>query len=208
MKYKLIAILIITFTVMFTSVSFSKVVVLFDEDEKTEAGNGNFVGVFVSHDAGSTVTVTKDEAIAGKVSAFCTPSQSYNPTIGGWTYSIDEYQYLTFAWKKDGGTGIMVQFAHDAAWAYRYYSGVNVTNWEGIQLEAKIPEDWMVYTRDLKKDFGGGWNLTGIALTPWDGKGGYYDHILLHTEEDEGKIAQYDVEPRGKLAIVWAKLKQ
>lgn len=208
MKYKLIAVLAIAFTVMFTSVSFCKIVVLFDEDEKTEAGSGNFPGVFVSHDAGSTVIVTKDEAISGKVSAFCTPSQSYNNAIGGWNYSIDEYQYITFAWKKDGGTGIMIQFAFDTAWAYRYFSGVNVTNWVGIQLEAGIPEGWMVYTRDLREDFGGGWNLTGVALTPWDGKGGYYDHILLHTKEDEGKIAQYDVELRGKLATVWAKLKQ
>lgn len=90
-KFELVivfAVLTIAFTTMFASVSFSKVVVLFDEDEKAEAGNGNFVGVFISHDAGSTVTVTKDDAISGKVSAFCTPSQSYNPTIGGWNYSI------------------------------------------------------------------------------------------------------------------------
>ena len=119
MKYKLTAILAIAFTVMFASASFCKVVVLFDEDEKTEAGSGNFPGVFVSHDAGSTVTITKKDAISGKVSAFCTPSQSYNNNIGGWNYSIDEYQYITFAWKKDGGTGIMIQFAHDTAWAYR-----------------------------------------------------------------------------------------
>ena len=207
MKYKLISVLAIAFTMMFTSVSFSKVVVLFDENENTEAGNGNFPGLFVSHDAGSTVTI-RNEAISGEVSVFCTPSQSYNNAIAGWSYSIDEYQYITFAWKKDGGTGIMIQLAHDTAWAYRYFSGVNVTDWEGIQLEPKIPAEWIVYTRNLRTDFGGGWNLTGVALTPWDGAGGYYDHILLHTEEDEGKITQYDVEPKGKIATVWGKIKK
>ena len=210
LRYRSIAILMIAFTAILASVSFSEVVVIFDEDEKDEAGNGNFVGVFVSHDAGSTVTVTEKDSISGKVSAFCTPSQSYNNAIGGWSYPIaeNEYRYMTFAWKKDGGTGIMIQFAYDNTWAYRYFSGVNVTDWPGIQLEDDIPEDWMVYTRDLVKDFGGGWNLTGIALTPWNGKGGYYDYILIHTEEGEGRIAQIAVEPRGKLATVWARLKQ
>ena len=51
----------------------------------------------------------------------------------------------------------MIQLAFDNNWAYRYYSGVNVTNWEGIQLEADIPADWMVYTKDLTKDFA--WRL-------------------------------------------------
>lgn len=198
----LLAIFLLTCTI-----SFSEVIVLFDEDEDTEAGNGDFVGVFGSHDAGSTVEVTEDEAISGDVSAFCTPSQSYNNAIGGWNYSIDDYPYLTFAWKKSGGTGIMIQLAHDSAWAYRYYSGVNVTGWAGIQLEEEIPEDWIVYTRNLKEDFAGGWNLTGLALTPWNGDGGYYDHILLHTEEDEGQISQA-IEQQGKLTTVWAKLKQ
>jgi len=204
----LVTLITIVFTLMFTFLSFSEVVVLFDEDAKNEAGNGNFVGLFTSHDAGSTVTISDDESISGDVSAFCTPSQSYNNAIGGWNYSIDKYQYITFAWKKAGGTGIMIQFAHDTAWAYRYYSGVNVTGWEGIQLENDIPEEWQSYTRDLHKDFGKGWSLTGVALTPWNGEGGYYDHILLHTEENEGGIVQFAVRPEEKLAAVWAELKQ
>ena len=204
MKYKLIAILIIAFTAMFASVSFCKVVVLFDEDEATEAGNGNFPGVFVSHDAGSVVEVSSAEQFMGDVSVSCTPSQSYNPTAAGWEYSVDEYPYLTFAWKKAGGTGIMIQFAHDAAWAYRYFSGVNVTNWEGIQLEEDIPVDWHLYTRNLVDDFGGGWNLTGVALTPWDGDAGYYDILVLHSEEDE----VVSVTPKGKLATTWSQIKR
>jgi len=193
---------------MFASVSFSEVVVLFDEDDETEAGNGNFASLFTNHDAGSTVTVTDDDAIAGNVSVFCTPQQSYNNVIAGWSYSIDDYPYLTFAWKKVGGTGIMIQLAHDTAWAYRYVDGVNSPGWESIVIDTDLPEDWTLYTRDLVEDFGDGWNLTGIALTPWDGEGGYYDHILIHSEEDEGEIAQFDVEPQGKLAAVWAKIKQ
>ncbi len=73
----------------------------------------------------------------------------------------------------------------------------------------EIPEDWILYTRDLTKDFAKGWNLTGLALTPWDGKGGYYDHVMLHSKPDEGKIAGAKaVEARRKLTTVWARIKQ
>jgi hypothetical protein len=189
---------------MVCPVVFGKVIVLFDEDAASEGGAGDFAAAFVSHDAGSVVEVTTAEAYSGSVSASCTPSQSYNPTVECWEYPIDETPYLTFAWKKDGGTGIMVQFAHDSAWAYRYFSGVNVTNLEGIQLEDDIPAQWMSYTRNMVDDFGGGWNLTGIALTPWDGTAGYYDYLILHTEEDELTTA---VTPDTKLATKWAEMK-
>jgi len=199
---------IIAFLISFTMVSNADVIILFDEDAKNEAGAGNFPALFVSHDAGSTVTVTKDAAISGKVSAFCTPSQSYNNNMANWGFPIDKYPYMTFAWKKDGGTGIMIQMAYNGTWAYRYYSGVNVTNWPGIQLEKDIPKDWILYTRDLTKDFAKGWNLTGLALTPWDGKGGYYDHIMIHSKPDEGKITAKAVDAKKKLSTVWAKIKQ
>lgn len=208
MKLKSIALMVIMFSTMLTFASFAEIVIIFDEDAKNEAGNGNFVSAFVSHDAGSTVTVVNDTFISGKVSAFCTPSQSYNPNIAGWGFSVNEYPYITFAWKKDGGTGIMIQLAYNGTWAYRYYSGVNVTNWPGIQLEKDIPKDWILYTRDLTEDFAKGWNLTGLALTPWDGKGGYYDLIMMHSEPDEGKKAVAKaVEARRKLTTAWAKIK-
>lgn len=208
MKFGITVILMVAFSIMFALASSAEFVILFDEDAKAEAGAGNFSGLFGSHDAGSTVTISKDAAISGKVSAFCTPSQSYNATMAGWSFPIDKYPYMSFAWKKDGGTGIMIQMAYGGAWAYRYFSGVNVTNWPGIQLEKDIPKDWIVYTRDLTKDFAKGWILTGLALTPWDGKGGYYDHLMIHSKPEEGKIATKAVDAQKKLSTVWAKIKQ
>jgi len=184
------------------SFAFSKMVVLFDENQSSEAGGGDFPAIFGSHDAGSVVEIATDESFTGDVSVSCTPSQSYNNAVAGWEYSIDEYPYLTFAWKKAGGTGIMIQFAHDTAWAFRYFSGENVTGWEGIQLSEEIPEEWTLYTRNLVEDFGGGWNLTGVALTPWNGDAGYYDCLVLHSEPDETAV-----EPQGKIAVTWAKIK-
>ena len=184
--------------------TFAKVIVLFDENAATEASKGKFAEGFISHDAGSTVTIA-NQGFTGKVSALATPSQSYNPNMDGWKFPINDTPWLTFAWKKDGGTGIMIQLAHDGGWAYRYFSGVNVTNWEGIQLEKDIPKDWKVYTRDLTKDFAKDWNLTGLAYTPWDGNGGYYDYLILSTTEAEGKTA---VESAHKLATTWGSMKR
>lgn len=209
MKIFFSTIFVIVFTLTFISAGFADIIVLFDEDAKTEAGKGAFAPLFGSHDAGSTVTITKDEAISGKVSAFCTPQQSYNNAMTGWSYPINEHPYLTFAWKKNGGKIIMLQLAYDSAWAYRYHDGDNAAPaWPSTQLNEDIPKDWVVYTRDLTKDFAKGWNLTGLAFTPWDGVGGYYDHILLHSKESEGKIVGNAVEAKGKLATEWGKIKQ
>jgi len=195
---------IIAALLVMAPVAFGKVVVVFDENAATELSAGKFVEGFGSHDAGSVVEISTAQKFMGSSSVSCTPSQSYNNNMEGWSVPIDETPWMTFAWKKDGGTGIMIQMAYDGAWAYRYFSGVNVTNWPGIQLEENIPEDWMMYTRNLQDDFAAGWNLTGLALTPWDGNAGYYDHIILHTTEDEGKTA---VETSGKATTTWGDMK-
>jgi hypothetical protein len=181
----------------------AKMVVLFDEDNADEAGGGDFAGLFTSHDADSTVTVTSDTAFMGNVSVACTVSQSYNPDMG-WSYSIDEYPYMTWAWKKEGGNGIMIQLAHDAAWAYRYVDVEDTPGWGSIILRDTLSTTWTLNTRNLVEDFGGGWNLTGMALTPYDGETAYYDLIVLHSEPNE-VVA---VEPAGKLTSIWASLKQ
>ncbi|HGE72561.1 TPA: hypothetical protein ENX78_17100 [Candidatus Poribacteria bacterium] len=196
---------VLSVLLMIAPASFAKIVVIFDENAATEASAGKFAEGFVSHDAGSTVTISTAQKFTGKSSVFCTPSQSYNNNMTGWKFPINETPWMTFAWKKDGGTGIMIQMAYDGTWAYRYYSGANVTNWPGIQLEKEIPKDWKVYTRDLTKDFAKDWNLTGLALTPWDGNGGYYDYIILSTTEAEGKTV---VQSLNKLTTTWGLMKR
>jgi hypothetical protein len=180
-------ILMIVFSVTFALTSYGELLVLFDEDAKAEAGAGNFVGLFGSHDAGSTVEVTDKEAFSGKVSAFCTPAQSYNNLMTNWSFSIvenptgkNEYRYIRFAWKSDGGTGIMIQFPDNGAWGdvttpcveppapgtRRYIAGVNVTGWTGVCLTKDIPKQWTLVERDFFDDFGT-FTMTGMALTPF-----------------------------------------
>jgi len=199
---------IIAAMLIMAPVAFGKVIVLFDENAATEAGAGDFAALFGSHDNDSVVEISSD-AHTGSVSAFCSPTQSYNNVMADWSFPIDETPFLTMAWKKDGGAIIMIQMAHDTAWAYRYYDGDNSEGvgptWEGIQLEAEIPTNWRMFTRNLVDDFGAGWSLTGLAFTPWDGNGGYYDHIVLSTTEDEGQTA---VAPAGKTAATWGDIKR
>lgn len=200
---KTLAVMLIVSLMALAPIS-AKMVVLFDEDTTSEAGAGDFSALFTSHDAGSSVTVTSDTAYMGSVSVVVTPSQSYNNAMAGWDYSIDEYPYLTWAWKKDGGEGIMIQLAHDTAWAYRYVDVVDTPGWGSIVLRDELSTEWTLNTRNLVDDFGGGWALTGMAFTPYDGDAAYYDLIVLHSEPNE-VVA---VEPAGKLAATWADLKQ
>ena len=184
--------------------TFAKMVVIFDENAASEASVGKFVEGFGSHDAGSLVEISTAQKFMGSSSVSCTPSQSYNNNMPDWKFPINDTPYMTFAWKKDGGTGIMIQMAYDGTWAYRYYSGVNVTNWPGIELEKEIPTDWKMYTRDLTVDFAKDWNLTGLALTPWDGVAGYYDFIILHSDPTPPTTAVF---AKDKLIKTWALIK-
>ena len=99
---KLIATTLFITLLVACPLAFGAQVVLFNEDAASEAGGGDFAALFGSHDNGSTVEITNSEAFAGSVSAVATSTQSYN-NVMGFSYSIDEYPYLTFAWKKDGG---------------------------------------------------------------------------------------------------------
>lgn len=127
-----------------------------------------------------------------------TGTQRYAETIKGWNFPIaanpqpGEYRYIRFAWKKQGGNGIMVQF-HDkytGIWERRYVAGQNTLGYAAISVAAKAPEEWTVVTRDLFADFMQ-FTITGMALTPMGGSGGLFDHIYLgRTIEDLDKVTQ------------------
>lgn len=152
-----------------------------------------FLAQLVQSDNDGTATREDRDTFAGVEAARVTPMQRYNAPIAGWNYRIvekpakaGEFRYLRFAWKKLGGTGIMVQL-HEPVnpWAVRYYAGSNVHNWQpATSVAQKVPAQWEVVTRDLFKEHGA-FTLTGVALTPFDGDAGLFDHVLLgRTVED------------------------
>src|SRR5262245_3791436 len=143
----------------------------------------------INDGGGEPGTITREDrdVFSGVEAARITPMQKYTTSLPGWTFRIvekptkaREFRYLRFAWKKIGGTGIMIQF-HDPAksWDTRVFAGQNVFGWQPAKSVAeKIPQDWEVVTVDLFKEFGAR-TITGIAFSPLDGTAALFDHIIM-----------------------------
>ena len=148
---------------------------------------------------GGSLELVRTDPFSGKAALRVTPLQRHSPRIPGWNFRIVEspavdakteskrsYRYMRFAWKSDGGHGVMIELAASGSWpasdspVRRYYSGKNSTKWQATQVSPDAPTRWTVVTVDLWKDFGE-FNLTGIAPTALGGPA-MFDRIeLLHT---------------------------
>ena len=136
-----------------------------------------------------TARMDATDPFTGQVSLAIGSPQRFSDRIPGWEYPIrenpqpGEFRYLRFAWKSRGGTGPMIELAAEGLWPEaeeplrRYYSGKNTTKWQAVQVSAEPPEDWVVVTRDLWRDFGH-FTLTGIAPTSMGGEA-WFDSVQL-----------------------------
>lgn len=140
--------------------------------------------------------------------------QKFNTQIDDWAFQVvedataaDEYRYITFAWKKSGGTGMQLQIhGQPGTWGHRYHAGANMQGWNpSIEVTPDFPEDWQLHTRDLFDDWGE-FLLTGMAFSPGSLDFAIYDHIVLHQAEEDPLFL--DVDAKGKAAAVWAEIKQ
>jgi len=220
--------LALTFAFALCTGASATVIELFDEDEA-------FVENLAQEDTPTTIENESGDAYNGDLSLNVTAPQDvtdgqrYNATIAGWAYNIvenpataDEARWIVFAWKKMGGTGIMIQFPDNGGWGVvtdpfvdppapgtrRYIAGENMTGWTGIQVSEAVPAQWTMVKRDLFADFGG-FVLTGVAMTPFDNTG-LYDFIYLAANEQEldSKISTLTaVEPDSKLVTTWSAVK-
>ena len=121
---------------------------------------------------------------------------------------VGEYRYITFAWKKKGGTGVQLQLhATTDTWGHRYHAGDNMQGWNpSIQVTPDFPKDWQIHTRDLFEDWGE-MTVTGLAFSCSSLDYAIWDHLAFHrTEEDP--LAPKAVEPQDKLPVTWGKLKR
>ena len=147
-----------------------------------------------------TAGLRTDDRFSGTASLAVTPPQRWSLDIPGWKYRIvenpgeGEFRYLRFAWKSDGGEGVMIELAADGQWPpaeqplRRYYSGRNTTGWAAVRVAEQVPRQWTVVTRDLWKDFGE-FTLTGIAPTAMGGPA-LFDRIELLRSLDDVKPSQ------------------
>lgn len=175
-----------------------------------------------SHEVGQLLREDRD-VFAGVEAAKVLPMQRYRSTIPGWKFQIvekptkpGEFRYLRFAWKKNGGAGVMIQL-HDLhrSWAMRYHAGRNVFNWEPSKAVAgQLPSDWELVTRDLFADYGS-FVITGMALSPLDGQFALFDHILLGrsvedldkaTEAALGRVRLEKIPTGNDREQLWAEL--
>ncbi len=140
--------------------------------------------------------------------------QKFNPNIADWQFEIVdepagdmEFRYITFAWKKSGGTGLQLQLhGVPGTWGHRYHAGANAQNWNpSIEVSPDLDEDWALYTRDLFDDWGE-FILTGIAFSPSSLDFAIYDHIVLHQKEEDPLFLAVDA--KGKAAAAWADIKR
>jgi hypothetical protein len=145
-------------------------------------------------EGGGQATLVTDDKFSGKAAVKVTPDQRYNPALPGLGVKIrekpgaDEFRYLTFAWKKKGGSQICFQLNHDGQWGppdkapnhkFRYHAGAGPECFGASMIvDQKLPDGWILVTRDLYNDFGE-FTLTGIALSPIDGDYALFDHIYL-----------------------------
>ena len=155
------------------------------------------------------------DAYSGKESLYVGATggdaQKYNGAVPDWGWAVvetpaadNEFRYITFAWKKDGGTSIMLQLSGDPdGWSHRYHSGVNVKDWNpSLEVQPNIPVDWEVQTMDMFADWGA-FALNGMAFSAGDGVGAYYDAVII------GQSPKFStaVEAKGKLTTTWAGLR-
>ncbi len=145
-----------------------------------------------------------DQKYSGLASIKVTPNQRFNPALPGLNVKIrefpapGEYRYVQFAWKKQGGQAICLQLNHDGKWGpdaadkpkFRYHAGpvsdVSAARWH---VDANVPAEFTVVTRDLFADFGE-FTLSGLALSAVDGEFGLWDHIYLGTQPEDFELVK------------------
>jgi hypothetical protein len=153
---------------------------------------------------GGQASLIADQKYSGLASIKVTPDQRFNPALPGLNVKIrefpapGEYRYVRFAWKKQGGQAICVQLNHDGKWGpdapdkpkFRYSAGPVTDVYGGsVTVDANLPAEFTVVTRDLFADFGE-FTLGGIALSAVDGEFGLWDHIYLGTQPEDFELVK------------------
>jgi hypothetical protein len=155
-------------------------------------------------EGGGQATLDAEQKFSGAASVKVTPDQKFNAALPGLGMKIrenpgpGEFRYLRFVWKKQGGQAVCIQLNHDGQWgpansnpaSFRYHAGTAGQCFgASLAIDAALPEQWEVVTRDLFADFGE-FTFTGLALSPVDGDFAQFDHIYLGTTVDDFKLAK------------------
>ena len=147
------------------------------------------------HEGEGQAVLEPVDRYSGAAALKVTGKQRFCARIPGWGYRIaekpgnGEFRYLRFAWKKQGGDNILLQLNADGKWGpqrggkgpsycYEAGPGANPLNAAAIKVDPRLPDDWVMVTRDLFTDFGP-FALTGIGFSSGAGDPALFDHIYL-----------------------------
>ena len=163
-------------------------------------------------EGGGKLTLNYADRYSGVASVQVTPDQRHLNRIPGLHLPIrlapalGEYRYIRFAWKKQHGERICIQFAADSAWGpkdgnpkheLRYSAGPHKCYTASRKVAPQVPSEWTVVTRDMAEDFGE-FNMTGLALSPMDGQYALFDHFVLARELRDFDL--FDAQHQAQLA--------
>lgn len=194
-----------------------KVFVIVDDEDSID----DLIPLLVSGDGTASVETgdaypdDNDGKASLKIDSPAGDNQKFSANIAGWGFQIvedatadDEFQYITFAWRKEGAAGTQLQLsAEPGGWSHRYHAAANLKGWNpSIEVTTDDPADWQIFTRDMVADWGE-MVLNGMAFSPGSGDYGLFDHVVLHQAEED-PLATLAVDAKGKSAAVWAAIKQ
>ena len=132
------------------------------------------------------LTVERADVFAGLESLKQSGDERHADKRKGWGFKIvekptgpNEFRYVRFAWKKEGGGSLLLGFGNDGGWSgKRYAAGEYGLGTTGVKVAAKAPTEWTVVTRDVFKDFGA-LGLTSILFSSTGAGTSHFDHVLL-----------------------------
>lgn len=164
---------------------------------------------------GDATLETKDR-YCGTAALKATPATAQRLKMPGLGWRIaenpgpGEYRYIRFAWKKTDGVAVVLQLISSdykpqervvtrPAIAYEAGHGSNRLRIPSTRVSEKLPEDWVVVTRDLFADFGE-FTLEGFNFVPGDGTMALYDHIYLAQSESDLAGCPEPIKPAKEVA--------
>ncbi len=130
--------------------------------------------------------VERGDVYTGLESLKQTGQERHIGTLKGWGFKIvekptgaNEFRFIRFAWKKEGGGSVLLGFANDNSWSgKRYAAGEYGLGAQGVKIAEKAPVEWTVVTRDIYKDFGA-FGLTGILFSSAGAGTSRFDQVIL-----------------------------
>ena len=140
--------------------------------------------------------VERGDVYAGSESLKQSGQERHAGDLKGWGFKIvekptgaNEFRYLRFAWKKEGGGSALLGLANDKNWSgKRYAAGEYALGNQGYKVAEKAPAEWTVVTRDLFKDFGA-FGLTGILFSSTGSGTARFDHVILGRSIEDLDVA-------------------